>query len=78
MYPIINKNFHCSNNAIDFKTFKSMDDPKNKVLFALYFSNAILDHIAENIRLEVQLMESFHPMPFLVSCSNSFKRFTAS
>lgn len=53
MYDIIKYKLVNFKHAIDFKIYNSLTDPDDKVIFALTFSNVILDYRADKLKMQV-------------------------
>ena len=57
---------HGKRRYIDWKAYPHTDDPENKGLILVFFSDRILNLKAEEIKMKVLLHNSYQAIPFIV------------
>ena len=69
---------HGERKFLDWKEYRHSDDPKNKGLILVHFSDRILNLKAEQIEMRVLLQNKYQTLPFVTEAQNNFQRFNAS
>ena len=63
---------------LDYREYKHSQDPENKGLILVYFSDRILNLKAEELGMRVQLQDKYQTLPFVLEAQQNFVRFNAS